>query len=85
MSGDKLQGTRRDNMSPHLFEIGDYGKWRDGWYGLCPSGDLCNLSNHAITENQDKSITVHPSILVGLAKDIWNWHGYLIDGVWIEC
>lgn len=48
------------------------------------AGDLMgNLSNHTVTEHQDGTITVTPSILT------WNRverrHGFLTKGVWEGC
>jgi hypothetical protein len=87
MSGDKLQGSRRPNRtSPHLLNIGEYAKWVDGsWYGRCPSGGLANMANHNVTENDDETISVQPSILVYTTNMHPEWHGYLTDGVWMEC
>lgn len=55
------------------------------WY-ICfpgPGNLMGNLSNHTVTEHEDGTITVTPSILT------WNRierrHGYLTRGVWHEC
>lgn len=75
-----MQGSRRDNVDPILFELGDYGKWYGVWYALSPIGYLANLSKHEVTENSDGTITVSPSILVNRGA----YHGYLEQGIWRE-
>lgn len=84
MTGElKTEGKRRpDGTSPHLFNPGDYGRWEGDWYGSSPNGLLAGLRNHQITEHEDGTITVSPSILVR-GED--EWHGYLERGVWREC
>lgn len=62
---------------------GDYWHWSLGWAGKCPNGLLCNLSKHAVTEHEDETITVSPSILCDNGRE--SWHGYLEQGVWKEC
>lgn len=77
-----------DGTSPHLYEPGDYGRWKGGWYARCP-GDgprrlQGNLSQHHVTEHDDGTITVSPSILVTAewAGVPQTWHGYLERGQW---
>lgn len=65
---------------------GDYGKDpRNGiWYAR-PHGDhLGSLKNHEVTEHEDGTITVSPSILItGYDGDSQvTWHGYLERGQW---
>lgn len=74
------------------FEPGDYGRHPgDGrWYAKTPNGHLGNLSQHDVTEHEDGTITVSPSILVTLRdterrQDVELWHGYLERGVWRAC
>jgi len=50
---------------------------------MCPDGHLGNLANHDVTEYDDGTITVSPSILIK-AHD-GKWHGFLRAGVWEEC
>ncbi len=76
---------------PHVLKPGEYGKWaHDGnWYLCCPSHNdlLANLARHTITEHDDSTITVSPSILCegGPASAGISWHGYLERGVCREC
>jgi len=64
---------------------GAYGS-RNGkdWYGTTPNGLLGCLTAHTITEHEDGTITVSPSILVMTSGQL-GWHGYLERGVWREC
>jgi hypothetical protein len=78
---------RSDNTEPHLLEVGEYVRWSNHWYGRCPNGELCNLTNHNIIENRDGTLTVSPSILVNghlSIKDPKYWHGYLTNNEWIS-
>ena len=46
-----------------------------------------NLSNHEVTEHEDGTITVRPSILIEYplqSGEKKRWHGYLERGVWRE-
>lgn len=81
---------------PHpRLEPGDYRRTRHPsrpgeWVWECrPPGDLPEsiqgwLGNHEITEHEDGTITVSPSILI---RSTWagervEWHGYLERGAW---
>lgn len=85
MKGRRVHDTDR-------FEPGDYGKHPvDGrWYCRTPNGHLGNLSAHDVTEHEDRTITVSPSILVTMRdtekkRDVELWHGYLERGIWRAC
>lgn len=58
------------------------------WFCIPPkSGIGCgSLSNHQITEHEDGTITVLPSILIYNKpnKSDSGWHGYLEHGIWRE-
>lgn len=59
---------------------GDYGKHPDGtWYASPPDSGigLGSLAGHEVTEHEDGTITVSPSILIDN-----KWHGYLERGIW---
>lgn len=78
-----MQGTRRDRPDDSIPESGEYGKASDGHWQCCPPDtDLVgNLSKHTVTEHEDGTITVKPSILIRH----WSgkeWHGWLERGVW---
>lgn len=65
---------------------GEYGRLEDGtWYAETPNGHGANLGRHKVTEHEDGTITVSPSILVSTrirGKDIQVYHGWLERGVW---
>lgn len=59
----------------------------DVWLLYIPKCGLGNLKNHSVTEHEDGTITVTPSILVtghdsGATTEV---HGYLTRGVWRDC
>ncbi len=78
----------RKDISPHLMQEGDYGKWNGDWYAVPPGWKFgpANLSNHSVYEHIDGTITVLPSILVdagdGEGGSVASWHGYLSQGAW---
>lgn len=61
---------------------GDYGRHEAGFWVVCtPNGHAGNLSKHTVTEHEDGTITVAPSILV--SDDTGElYHGFLQRGVW---
>jgi hypothetical protein len=78
-----MQGTRLHTV--HLAELvpGAYGKTGDTWLVCTPNGALAVLNaGHQVTEHEDGTITVSPSILVSRDPDQPRWHGYLERGVW---
>lgn len=56
------------------------------WYAMTPNGLLANLKHHTVTEHDDGTITVQPSIEVGAGtgRRSQYWHGFLEAGVWRE-
>lgn len=84
-----FQGTRVELVpQPGGFQLlkpGEYGKWTDGkFYGSTPNDHGCNLGSHDVTEHEDGTITVSPSIAVSLGRGgaPYGWHGFLRRGVW---
>ena len=67
-------------------QSGDFVKLHGGkMWGLCaPNGDSGTLCQppHTITEHDDGTITVSPSIQMETGQ---RWHGFLERGVWREC
>lgn len=64
-----------------------YYKTDNGWLMYFPNCGLGNLKKHTVTEHQDGTITVTPSILItghenGKPTQV---HGYLTKGVWKPC
>jgi hypothetical protein len=70
---------------------GEYGKsLQDGTWWICtPNGHFGRINDKVwkIIENEDKTITVTPSIRVSYptADHLKGWHGYLTNGIWKEC
>lgn len=81
---EQLQGTRIEYDGAGIPDAGTYWKREGVWYGMTPNGMMANLANHDVTEHEDRTISVSPSILTrrGHAS---SWHGYLERGVWREC
>jgi hypothetical protein len=80
-----LMGGRRrpDETPPAEYLPGDYGRFDGVWYAMCPQGRtvynlglLGALSGHEVTEHDDGTLTVSPSIVAD------GWHGWLERGVW---
>lgn len=95
-AGETMQGRRVDDVAnpreAHpILEPGDYRRTLhpehgEVWECCVPSGEQGNLAAHQVTEHEDRTITVSPSILIrggaGMADELW--HGYLERGVWRE-
>jgi hypothetical protein len=63
---------------------GEYGKHSNGtWLARPPGNHTGDLTNHTVTEHEDGTITVSPSILIDDGQN--KWHGFLERGVWREC
>jgi hypothetical protein len=76
-----------DEHGQLMLKEGEYGKRiADGrlpggvWYCRPPGSHMGSLMNHTITEHEDGTITVSPSILIDDGRS--KWHGYLERGVW---
>lgn len=78
-----MQGRRVQNDNDDLMSAGDYWHAHGNWWAHTPSGLIANLRSHEVTEHEDGTITVSPSILV-TRWDGMQWHGYLERGVWRE-
>lgn len=82
---------RRLPDNTKTFREGDYCKFigREGkvtWMCRPPDCHLGNLGNHEVTEHEDGTITVSPSILIDAHErhdgSCPGWHGFLERGVW---
>lgn len=86
-----MTGRRIDQTEEGSFwfeKPGDYGKdLRGVWHCYTPNELFGGLKNHEVTEHEDGTITVSPSILVHQGNNGRNgsWHGYLERGIWREC
>ncbi len=87
MANKTFQGRRvylQEGQTYLPLQIGDYGKDVYGrWHVRVPSGDGGMLTEHAVIEHEDKTITVSPSILLEGGMH-GGWHGYLEHGVFRE-
>lgn len=69
---------------------GDYGQNpEDGkWYARPPGEDshMCCLDGHMVTEHNDGTISVTPSVLITMEEgdSEYMWHGWLVYGTWRE-
>jgi len=85
-----MQGRRvhcNQDGSYKRLEPGDYCKQPDGtWMSRVPDGRFHagSLAGHQVTEHEDGTITVSPSIL-HTEPPVGQWHGFLERGVWREC
>lgn len=52
------------------------------WKARTPNGHLANLAAHDVTEHDDGTITVSPSILVSNPQEGELYHGFLVRGEW---
>ncbi len=90
-----MQGTRLTKVEGEddfLYRIaqtpGAYGSANGtDWFCTTPNGLFGNISKHSVTEHDDGTITVSPSILVtsGSNGRAPTWHGFLKAGLWTEC
>jgi hypothetical protein len=81
-----MNGTRKQlNAEGQLWLAeGEYGKDARGVWMARPHGSHTgSLENHEVTEHEDGTITVSPSILIDDGRG--EWHGYLERGVWRKC
>jgi len=82
MKGRRIYPNDDDQLS---FAPGDYGKDVNGvWFGRPPDPDvhMGSFENHGVTEHEDGSISVLPSILIHKGQGRPEWHGFLERGIW---
>ncbi len=82
IKGRRLPDTDDIDSIVGSMEKGDYVKYKDGWWCVLPNGNFCDISRWIIVENEDRTITVTPSIN-SLGVD--GWHGYLTNGEFKSC
>jgi hypothetical protein len=62
---------------------GDYGQDSRGVWCVRPPGQHAGgIPNHDVTEHDDGTITVYPSIVLYETDGGIAWHGYLTGGEW---
>ena len=87
---DTTKGRRVHLGEGQIFpceQAGDYGQDEYGvWWAWvpCKGATQAKISSHAVTEHEDGTITVSPSILMDFGAHGVTWHGYLERGVWRE-
>lgn len=90
MKGERVECVLKDGFLPKL-KPGQYMNYGPGnWLVCTPNGHSGDVSAHQVTEHEDGTITVSPSILVRTSHDggktmIELWHGFLERGVWRSC
>jgi hypothetical protein len=85
--GETRKGERLKEMPDNWWNIpaGSYGPLKDGHWAIHPPGGYVgHLSPrvHQITEHDDGTITVSPSILQQRGDNKESWHGFLERGIW---
>lgn len=77
---DDYFGWESLNLQP-----GDYVKLHGKFWGVkTPNGHSGTLRDHQVTEHDDGTITVSPSIRISdMSGELW--HGWLEKGVWRSC
>ena len=85
-AGATLKGmSMPDGEDPFHWPDGGYGRFAHQWWAKTPGGHIANLAGHDVTQHDDTTITVSPSILVSERRAGEHhelWHGYLEHGVW---
>lgn len=91
--GAVTPGKRRDfnsEIEGYPLEPGEYGKNEDGlWFCCTPVHGSWSggLQKHQVTEHDDGTITVSPSIWYNPNQSNPTrpqWHGFLERGIWRE-
>lgn len=84
-----MKGTRVENIDQLFGDDGIDGgycpfvtKGQRMWLVRTPNGHLGNLGAHDVTEHDDGTITVSPSILISNPQQGELYHGYLEHGAW---
>lgn len=87
-----MRGTRVD-CTHDLWNGGDLLKGaycpvivdgRKTWRCVTPNGHMGTLSKHDVTEHEDGTISVSPSIALSNPQEGELYHGFLERGVWRE-
>lgn len=83
-----------DDTDPGLYQPGDYGCYLGIWYFITPNGHLGSPGQNPdgqegrflLTEHEDGTITISPSIRVtggdAEGNEVELYHGYLENGNW---
>ena len=64
---------------------GDYGQDGKGeWHVRPPGQHMGSIPQHTVTEHEDGTISVSPSIKLNDEYGEQIWHGWLVNGEWDE-
>lgn len=81
--GERIYPDSEGNL---WLKEGEYGKGTDGiWYAKAPGlkSGFGSLQNHQVTEHDDGTISVSPSIV--MENHTGYFHGFLKNGIWNRC
>ena len=68
----------------HTLQEGEWCYYLGVWFARPPGFEgIANLRGHSVTEHDDGTITVSPSIKI-ISNTAGIWHGHLERGVWRE-
>lgn len=71
--------------SIHDIEEGGWGLYNGEWCVRPPGARVAaKITKHTVTEHEDGTITVEPSIVYSTSDRPDYYHGYLEHGVWRE-
>lgn len=82
-TGTRLYVDEYGNVPREKLAPGCYVWWPldESWWVVAPNGAEGRLkSNHVVTEHEDGTITVTPSIVINTPGNAY--HGFLTRGVW---
>jgi len=85
-AGDRTPGVRgADGDWTTDRQPGEYWRNGDRWCGITPLpfAHYVDVTTWTVTEHEDQTITVSPSIFVNRGRPN-AWHGFLERGVWRE-
>lgn len=71
-----------------IHDIGpqSYGQVDGRWYVRTPAARravMLNPALHTVTEHEDGTISVTPSLIYGKPGEPYHWHGWLVRGKFI--
>lgn len=62
---------------------GGYAQFEGEWFVRPPGCAFAgSVADHEVTQHEDGTITISPSILYDVAGMGYHYHGYLEHGVW---
>lgn len=86
--GIRLSDVKRGDL-PSGLDTKSICYWKDEnglWWLYLPAGGIGRLEDHTVTEHEDGTITVSPSILLtSPGNPNRHRHGFLNRGTWEPC